>query len=88
MEKITSSKEVNKKSETLLHVKNERVKSHQNELDTMVDEIIPFPDRRKMKTSKRKSGLNTDLNYQTSSLSENLMMMILRILVWRTNTTK
>ena len=38
--KITSSKEVNKKSETFLHLKNELLKSHQNELDTLVDEII------------------------------------------------
>ena len=38
--KITSSKEVNKKSETFLHLKNELLKSHLNELDTLVDEIV------------------------------------------------
>jgi len=37
---ITSSKEVNKKSETFLSLKNELLKSHQKELDTLVDEII------------------------------------------------
>jgi len=38
--KLTSSKEVNKKSETFLSLKNELLKSHPKELDTLVDEVI------------------------------------------------